>query len=62
MFTEGSARLVTSVSAMIPRISSIRAAPRIAFPAFVDSLPSSFSVSTVMLTDVAVRMIPIKMF
>ena len=60
--TEGSARLVTTVSAMIPRMSSIRAAPMIAFPAFVESLPSSLRVSTVILTEVAVSIIPINIF
>ena len=58
----GSARLVTTVRAIIPRISSMRAAPIIAFPALVDSLPSSLSVSTVMLTDVAVSIMPMNIF
>ena len=60
--TESSAILVTIVSAMIPRTSSMIAAPRMAFPERVFSFPSSFSVSTVILTDVAVRMTPIKIF
>ena len=48
------------VSAIIPSTSSITAAPRIAFPALVFSLPISRSVSTVILTEVAVRITPIK--
>ena len=47
---------------MIPRISSIIAAPRIAFPDRVFNFPNSFSVSTVILTEVAVSTIPIKIF
>ena len=47
---------------MIPRISSMMAAPKIAFPERVFNFPSSFNVSTVILTDVAVKMIPIKIF
>ena len=62
MLTVGSARLVIMVSAMIPRISSITAAPKIALPARVLSFPISLSVSTEMLTDVAVRMTPTKTF
>ena len=54
--------LVTTVRAMTPKISSIMAAPRIALPARVLSFPNSFSVSTVILTEVAVRIIPIKIF
>ena len=42
-----SAKLVTIVRAMIPKISSIMAAPRIAFPDLVFNLPNSFKVSTV---------------
>lgn len=60
IFTPSPARLVTTVSAIIPRISSISAAPRIAFPARVESFPSSLRVSTVIETEVAVRTIPIK--
>ena len=56
----GSARDVITVSAMIPSTSSIRAAPSIALPALVLSFPSSLSVSTVILTDVAVRITPTK--
>ena len=47
------------VNAIIPRTSSITAAPRIAFPASVLSFPISRSVSTVILTEVAVRITPI---
>ena len=54
--------LVTTVKAMTPKISSMMAAPKIALPARVFSFPSSFNVSTVILTDVAVRIIPIKIF
>ena len=53
---------VITVSAIIPIISSIIAAPKIAFPERVLSLPSSFKVSTVILTDVAVKITPIKIF
>ena len=45
------------VNAIIPRTSSITAAPRI--PASVLSFPISRSVSTVILTEVAVRITPI---
>ena len=38
------------------------AAARMVLPTLVCSLPSSCSVSTVMLTEVAVKMVPIKMF
>ena len=58
----GSAILVITVRAIIPRISSMSAAPIIAFPALDESLPSSLSVSTVMLTDVAVSITPMNMF
>ena len=54
--------LVTIVNATIPRISSMIAAPRIALPERVLSFPSSFNVSTVILTEVAVRITPIKIF
>jgi len=60
--TLGSARLVITVKAIIPRISSITAAPRIAFPAFVFSFPISFKVSTEILTLVAVKITPMKKF
>ena len=53
--TDESAKLVMIVNATIPKISSIIAAPKIAFPAFVFSFPISFKVSTEILTDVAVR-------
>ena len=51
--------LVITVNARIPNISSIIAAPNIAFPERVDNFPSSFKVSTVILTEVAVKTIPI---
>ena len=55
-----SAKLVTIVRAMIPKISSIMAAPRIAFPDLVFNLPNSFKVSTVILTEVAVKILTVK--
>ena len=45
---------------IIPITSSMIAAPVITVPILVSSLPSSFRVSTVMLTEVAVSMVPIK--
>ena len=51
-----------TVRAMIPSTSSMMAAPKMAFPALVFSLPISFRVSTEILTLVAVRITPIKMF
>lgn len=51
-------RLLTMVRAIRPSTSSIRAAARMVLPTLVSSLPISFSVSTVMLTEVAVRMVP----
>ena len=45
---------------MIPKISSIIAAPKIALPEAVFNLPISCNVSTVILTDVAVRITPTK--
>ena len=60
--TLGSERLVIKVRAMMPRISSISAAPKMALPDRVESLPISFKVSTVMLTDVAVNTTPINTF
>ena len=62
MLTCAPARLVTTVSAIRPRMSSMRAAAKIVLPTLVESLPSSVRVSTVMLTEVAVRMTPMKMF
>ena len=62
ILTEESAQLVIRVSATIPKISSMIAAPSIAFPARVFNFPNSFNVSTVILTDVAVKIIPIKIF
>ena len=62
MFTLESARLVTTVKATMPRMSSMIAAPKIALPARVFNFPISLRVSTEMLTEVAVKMIPIKMF
>ena len=60
--TVGSAILVIIVKAIIPKISSIIAAPKMALPARVFSLPISLRVSTVILTDVAVKITPMKMF
>lgn len=62
MLTFGSVALVTTVKAITPKISSMIAAPKIAFPARVLNFPSSFNVSTVILTEVAVKIIPIKIF
>ena len=53
------AQLEIIVRAMIPKISSIIAAPKIALPAFEFNLPSSLKVSTVILTEVAVNITPI---
>ena len=54
--------LVMIVRAMIPSTSSMMAAPRMALPEWVFSFPSSFKVSTVMLTEVAVKMTPMNIF
>ena len=54
--------LVIRVSRISPRISSIRAAPKMALPERVDSLPISFRVSTLMETEVAVNTVPTNMF
>ena len=62
MFTLSPPRLVTTVRQMRPNTSSMRAAARMVLPTLVESLPSSFRVSTEMETEVAVRMTPIKMF
>ena len=43
-------------------MSSIIAAPNIAFPALVFNFPISFKVSTVILTEVAVNIIPMNTF
>ena len=51
-----------TVRAIMPKISSITAAPSIALPDLEERRPISLSVSTVILTDVAVRIIPIKIF
>ena len=48
------------VSTIIPRISSITAAPRMVVPTLPFKRPSSRNVSTVILTDVAVSTTPIK--
>ena len=56
------AMLDTTVSATRPSTSSIRAAARIVLPTRVSRCPSSLSVSTVMLTEVAVSTVPKKMF
>ena len=60
MLTDGSFRLDTMVKMMIPMISSRTAAPRIALPTGPFSLPISRSASTVILTEVAVRITPMK--
>ena len=49
---------VTRVRHTRPSTSSMRAAARMVLPAFVVSLPISRSVSTVMLTEVAVSTVP----
>jgi hypothetical protein len=54
--------LVMIVRAMMPSTSSMMAAPRMALPEWVFSFPSSFKVSTVMLTEVAVKMTPMNIF
>ena len=61
-FTLESAMLVMIVRAMMPSTSSMMAAPRMALPEWVFSFPSSFKVSTVMLTEVAVKMTPMNIF
>ena len=60
ILTSGSAKLVITVKAIIPKISSIIAAPSIDVPTLPLSFPISLSVSTVILTDVAVNTTPIK--
>ena len=62
MLSSPPARLHTSVSATRPSTSSMSAAARIVLPTLVSSFFISLSVSTVMLTEVAVRMVPMKMF
>ena len=47
-----------TVSTMMPKISSITAAPKMVLATLVFNLPNSFRVSTVMLTLVAVRITP----
>ena len=59
MFTFGSAKLVTTVNKITPKMSSIKAAPKIMFPDGVDKRPISFKVSTEILTEVAVKIRPI---
>ena len=61
MFTSAPARLVTIVSTTRPITSSISAAARMVLPTLELSLPISLRVSTVMETEVAVRMVPMKM-
>ena len=53
-------KLVITVNAIIPRMSSIIAAPKMDVPIFPFNFPISRSVSTVMLTDVAVKTMPTK--
>ena len=62
MLSSPPARLQTSVRAIRPSTSSMSAAAKIVLPTLVSSFFISLSVSTVMLTDVAVRMVPMKMF
>ena len=52
------ARLATTVRTMRPSTSSMRAAARMVLPTLVSRRPSSRRVSTVMLTEVAVRTVP----
>ena len=49
-----------TVKAIIPKMSSMMAAPRIEAPTLPRNFPISRSVSTVILTDVAVKTVPIK--
>ena len=60
MLSSPPARLHTSVSATRPSTSSMSAAARIVLPTLVSSFFISLSVSTVMLTEVAVRIVPVK--
>lgn len=62
LVSEEPPRLVTMVRAIRPRMSSIRAAARMVLPTTVLSLPISLRASTVMETEVAVRMTPMKTF
>ena len=62
MLSPPPARLLTSVRATRPSTSSINAAAKMVLPTFVSSLPISFSVSTVMLTEVAVKIVPTNTF
>ena len=62
MLMELSAIPETRVRATIPKTSSITAAARIVLPLCVFIAPISLSVSTVMPTDVAVKMTPINKF
>lgn len=59
-FEAGSLNPITTVSTIIPITSSMIAAFRIVVPTSVFSLPNSFRACTVMLTDVAVSITPIK--
>ena len=59
-FTLVSLMLETKVSSTMPMISSIIAALKITVPTLPFSRPSSRSTSTVMPTEVAVIMVPIK--
>ena len=51
---------ITKVSTMMPMMSSMIAALNMVVPTCPFNLPISFSDSTVMLTDVAVRIVPTK--
>lgn len=57
-WTVGSVKPVSTVSTTMPRISSMTAAPRIAVPTLLLSLPISRRVSTVIETEVAVSTTP----
>ena len=58
ILTLGSAKLVITVNKITPKISSIKAAPKIMLPERVDKRPISFKVSTEILTEVAVKIRP----
>ncbi len=51
---------VITVNTIIPKMSSIIAAPNIDVPTFPFNFPISFNVSTEILTDVAVKITPTK--
>ena len=57
-FESGLLNPITNVSTIIPITSSIIAALKIVVPTFPFSFPISFSDSTVILTEVAVKIVP----